>query len=850
VLAAIPSLPEPVRAAVTFPCLGAPAGEPAGGVYPEPRIFFESQSWWTQTGEVFPGRHIHTGACIPWLKPVDGVVQFHVRNLLHGMPGTIDKFRLQIWKNGPDPALALPLLRSCSTHDCTFWDSFTIDYSGRLPGRWEHRFTHNIDVNAFGQRQYTTTRWHICVRTCVGGTTTEAYDRAIGAAGWYQGLDYANAYMDPDDYERLRAGVAPGQQRIKIKFDPGSGSVTVDPDAHAGNPGIVQRRASDGLLLGGSLPVTTGTAWFEAILDTTGLAPGMHKLALRGAKANATGREEGVLLLPFIVTGTAPSPPPAAAAFTASPLSGQGQLTVALADTSTGTPTEWTWAFGDGTPDVTVQNPVSHTYTAVGSYTLSLTVDNANGPPSTATKTITVDPPPAPPNAVFTANPLSGPAPLTVSVTNDSTGGTAWSWDFGDGSALLTAQHPSPHVYTDLGPHTLSLTVTNVVGETSTASETITVEPPPAAAAFTASPLSGQGPLTVNLADTSTGGPTEWTWAFGDGTPDVTVQNPVSHTYTAVGSYTLSLTVDNANGPPSTATKTITVDPPPAAAAAFTANPQSGQAPLTVALTDTSTGTPTEWTWAFGDGSPDVTVQNPGSHTYTTVGTYICSLTVDNANGPPSTATKTITVDPPPPPPPPSGRIKDITFDPTLLDPVHGVDKLSGTVTRETAAPLAGAGSARISNASGYVEETFSPTNDVFITFRLKVTGLPSGSPRVLMLSNGGTTQANLLLKSTGRLQLRVGSTIVGAESIALNTTTTYIVGIRQRRGTGGNALVEAYVAPVGTAFGAPFGARANGTWTTAADRLRIGGTNGSAVSVILDNVLIDSSSMPITPLP
>ena len=256
-----------------FPCLGAPPGEPAGGVYPEPRIFFESQSWWTQTGEGFPGRHIHTGACIPWLQPVDGVVQYHVRNLLHDMPGTVVKFRLQIWNNGPDPALQIPLARTCSTHDCTYWDSFTIDYSTRLPGRWEHRFTHDIKPNVFGQRQFTATRWHICVRTCVGGGT-EAYNRAVGAAGWYEGLDYANAYLDPDDYARLRAGVAPGQHRIKIKFDPGSGSLTVDPDAHAGNPGIVQRRASDGLLLGGLLPVTTGTDWFEAILDTSGLSPG------------------------------------------------------------------------------------------------------------------------------------------------------------------------------------------------------------------------------------------------------------------------------------------------------------------------------------------------------------------------------------------------------------------------------------------------------------------------------------------------------------------------------------------------------------------------------------------------
>ena len=377
----------------------------------------------------------------------------------------------------------------------------------------------------FGQRQFTTTRWHICVRTCVGGTT-DAYNRAAGAAGWYQGLDYANAYLDPDDYARLRAGVAPGLHRIKIKFDPGIGSLTVDPDAHNGNPGIVQRRASDGLLLGGFLPVTTGTAWFEAILDTTGLSPGMHKLALRGSKANATGRQEGVLLVPFIVTGTTPPPPPVAA-FTASPQSGDAPLTVNLADTSTGGPTTWTWAFDDGSSDSTVQNPGSHTYTTPGTYTLSLTVDNAVGPPSTTTKTITVNTPPPPPPPVGR---LHGQSPERRRAPDGQPRRHLDRWpdrvDLGLRrwyARTSNAQNPGSHTYTTPGTYTLSLTVDNAVGPPSTTTKTITVNtpppPPPPVAAFTASPQSGDAPLTVNLADTSTGGPTAWTWAFDDGSP-------------------------------------------------------------------------------------------------------------------------------------------------------------------------------------------------------------------------------------------------------------------------------------------------------------------------------------------
>lgn len=62
--------------------------------------------------------------------------------------------------------------------------------------------------------------------------------------------------------------------------------------------------------------------------------------------------------------------------------------------------------------------------------------------------------------AEFSATPLSGQAPLTVTFTNQSVGPVnSYSWNFGDGNTS-TQQNPT-HVYNSPGTYTVSLTVTS-----------------------------------------------------------------------------------------------------------------------------------------------------------------------------------------------------------------------------------------------------------------------------------------------------------------------------------------------------------------------------------------------------
>jgi PKD repeat protein len=81
------------------------------------------------------------------------------------------------------------------------------------------------------------------------------------------------------------------------------------------------------------------------------------------------------------------------------------------------------------------------------------------------------------PDASFTMTPPGGEAPLTVQLTDTSTGGvTGWSWDFGDG-ATSSAQNPS-HAFTTPGTYTITLTASNAAGS-STASRQLEVTAPP-----------------------------------------------------------------------------------------------------------------------------------------------------------------------------------------------------------------------------------------------------------------------------------------------------------------------------------------------------------------------------------
>ncbi|MBL7739607.1 MAG: PKD domain-containing protein, partial [Chitinophagaceae bacterium] len=332
--------------------------------------------------------------------------------------------------------------------------------------------------------------------------------------------------------------------------------------------------------------------------------------------------------------------------FSGAPLAGCSPLIVNFQDLSTGSPTSWNWNFGNGNTS-TLQNPTA-TYFLPGTYTVTLTATNANGSNTlTRTQYITVY---DIPTVNFVADNQNGCFPFRVNFTDLSTAGAgntnvSWQWDFGDGGSS-TLQNPS-YVYTATGNYIVTLRITNDKGCVKTISRPnyISVTPGVTASFTNTQPAVCSAPASISFTNNSTGpGVLSWQWFFGDGSPVSTVQNPV-HTYTANGTYNVTLVATSSAGCEDTVRTSVPVTIG-GITTSFT-NPPSVCTNAPAAFTNTSSPAPVSSFWNFGDGG--TSTQISPTHIYTTPGNYTIRLYNTYANCIDS-ATGTITVHPLPVP--------------------------------------------------------------------------------------------------------------------------------------------------------------------------------------------------------
>ena len=280
--------------------------------------------------------------------------------------------------------------------------------------------------------------------------------------------------------------------------------------------------------------------------------------------------------------------------------------------------TSFSWNFGDGNTSTSV-NP-SHIYENDGVYEVVLTATGECGTVTT-TETITIATEPV---AGFTANTLTGCTPMSVDFSDQSSNNvTAWSWSFPGGTPSSSTEQNPTVTYNTPGNYTVTLMVSNGVGEsTSTETNYIIVGSAP-----TADFSSVENGLTVSFNNNSVDGDT-YNWDFGDGN-NSTLMNPV-HTYDDGGNYEVVLTVSNECGEVSITENLELIGFP---IAGFSADITTGCIPMEVAFSDLSSPSIDSWEWTFEGGTPATSTEQFPIVTYNTPGTYSVSLVVTNETG-------------------------------------------------------------------------------------------------------------------------------------------------------------------------------------------------------------------------
>lgn len=154
----------------------------------------------------------------------------------------------------------------------------------------------------------------------------------------------------------------------------------------------------------------------------------------------------------------------------------------------------------------------------------------------------------APENWTVTANVIwSNPNASERKITNNTVE-IMWNATFDNGTDFTAVYDVTVPVNTTAGNYTFNGTLEYYISEANytanvTGDSQVQVVWMPVAN-FTADPVIGGAPFTVNFTDTSTGPPTSWYWDFGDG-GNSTFQSLV-YTYNNVGVYNVTLNVSNA----------------------------------------------------------------------------------------------------------------------------------------------------------------------------------------------------------------------------------------------------------------------------------------------------------------
>ncbi|GGG52357.1 PKD domain-containing protein [Bizionia arctica] len=335
--------------------------------------------------------------------------------------------------------------------------------------------------------------------------------------------------------------------------------------------------------------------------------------------------------------------------------------------------------WGDGNSENNVSFPLSHTYQTLGSFNMVISGLGSNGCQAQKVYLVKNSSNPTggivtPGNTVNLCTPIN-PLQFAISNWGENPPDTIYNVDFGDGTTFTltqndlesspyynssnpsaSANYPIPHTYTESNcpnnSYTILLDVVTSCGVSNLTAGPITIlEKPEVSFDVTDPECVGEN---IQLNNTSSTGYNQncttnanWFWDMGDGSTYSDFE-PV-HSYSAPGTYTISLYAENYCGSTDPVTQQICIEAP--INPEFTSNNTEGCAPFTTVLNNSTSladqcGVPTfEWVinytpsfcgttsgFSFINGTdansqnPQIEFTNPGTYEAILQGTNSCGI--------------------------------------------------------------------------------------------------------------------------------------------------------------------------------------------------------------------------------
>ncbi|MDB5300381.1 MAG: hypothetical protein JWO87_2044, partial [Phycisphaerales bacterium] len=310
-------------------------------------------------------------------------------------------------------------------------------------------------------------------------------------------------------------------------------------------------------------------------------------------------------------------------------------------------PTGYTIFWGDGAKtSLAAPGVITHVYASAGPETITATVFDATNPTTgfanAGRLALTVNPPPT---VLLSGSPSAnqnGVYSLTVNPANDPfQTPTNYLVHWGDGTSVsLLAPGTLNHVFTNSGPNTITVDLTDGTGTFLVAgSLPITVGSGPTVP-LTGNPVANAGgtyTLNFGAPNDPSGSVTGYLVHWGDGTTSPVASNAptATHIYAQPGPQTIAVDLTDTTGTYLGAgTLGITVSQPTVSLSGKAGGVQGINYSLTVNGANDQGGTPSGYLIHWGDGST-TPLASPGalSHAYVTPGNYLITADLTDSTG-------------------------------------------------------------------------------------------------------------------------------------------------------------------------------------------------------------------------